>query len=452
MRKLLLLLAVVCFSVVQVFAQSALIVKQEGRKVYFDISDFKEKPKVNDTFNITFWGTELKNPKTGKVLGKTIEHRLSGVINVVEELFAVGTVNDLKDEKLEGVEATIEKAVVVTPPAQQEPAAQVVQDKVLPLWQSTPLENKATAVAAADIDGDGASELVLAYGDNNIKTYTLQDNKLVEGNGFQFAAFNRIITLDAADLNKNGTAEIFIGYFDSFRGRLSTAVYEFKDGKFTETATITGLVKGIAPYNKERVLYVQKLENIGGKLKYLTPAILTYNGKSYKEGERVNTYKFHNIFGFNFGNFKEGSSKENLIFTQQSGRLRLQFEKKGSYLNSPSGYDFATTPTRLDYANNMLRFYASLALYNAADDNPVVAGIVNEAKLGILSDTFGSYHRGKLVFLKWDGSSLEYRNEAPFGGYAVDLVQGSLGDYKDVIIVPFMTGADQTTVAIFQEK
>ncbi len=452
MRKFLLSLVVICFTVVQTFAQNALIVKQEGQKVYLDISDFTEKPKVNDTFNITFWGSELKNPKTGKVLGKIIERRLNGVINVVEELFAVGTVHDWKDEKLEGLDVNIERTV---PPStvQQNTVSTDKQNNIKPLWQSDPLESKAVAVTAADIDGTGDSKLVLAYGDNNIKTYTWKDDKLVEGITLQFNPLYKILSLDSADLNGNGKAEIFVDYYDTTRERLAAAVYELEGEQFAEKATVRGLVKGIAPYNKERALYVQEIKNISGRAQYLTPALLVYQDGAYKAGAKLQAQKFNNIFGFNLGIFKELTNKTDIIYTQQSGRLRLQFEKKGAYLNSPDGYDFATTPTRLKLGNDMLRFYSSLALYNADDNKPVVAGIVNEAKLGILSNTFGYYHRGKLVFLKWNGSSLEYQKEAPLGGYAVDLVQGSLGrNYKDVIIVPFMTGADQTIVAVFEER
>lgn len=452
MRKLLLSLAVICFTVVQTFAQNALIVKQEGQKVYLDISDFTEKPKVNDTFNITFWGSELKNPKTGKVLGKTIERRLNGIINVVEELFAVGTVHDWKDEKLEGLDVNIERTV---PPStvQQNTVSTDKQNNIKPLWQSAPLESKAIAVAVADIDGTGDTKLVLAYGDNNIKTYAWKDDKLVEGITLKFNPLYKIISIDSADLNANGKAEIFVDYYDTSRERLAAAVYELEGDRFAEKATVRGLVKGIAPYNKERALYVQEIKNISGRAQYLTPALLVYQDGAYKAGAKLQAHKFNNIFGFNLGNFKEFTDKPNVVYTQQNGRLRMQFDKKGAYLNSPDGYDFATTPTRLKLGNDMLRFYSSLALYNADDNKPVVAGIVNEAKLGILSNTFGYYHRGKLVFLKWNGSSLEYQKEAQLGGYAVDLVQGSLGrNYKDVIIVPFMTGADQTIVAVFEER
>ena len=448
MKKIFISLAVICFTVVQVFAQSALIVRQEGQKVYLDISDFKEKPQVNDTFNITFWGEELKNPKTGKVLGKTIDRRLSGTVTAVEELFAMGVVNGLKDEKLEGLEADIQKAPAA---ATQEKAQNNQDNKVQPLWQSAPLENKSIAVTAADINGNGESELVLAYENNNILTYTLQDGKLVEGATLKISPLNKIIALDSADLNGNGHAEIFVNYFDTTRERFVTGVYELEGDKFAEKAQIKGVVRGIAPYNKERTLYMQEIKNVSGSLKLLTPALLVYKDGVYKAGEKLKAYKFHNIFGFNLGNFKN-ADKQDIVYTQQSGRLRLQFEKKGAYLNSPDGYDFATTPTRLKFNNDVMRFYSSLALFNAEDDKPVVAGIVNESKLGILADAFGSYHRGKVVFLKWNGSSLEYRDEAVLGGYAADIVQGSLGAYKNVIIVPFMTGADQTTIALFQTK
>ena len=101
--------------------------------------------------------------------------------------------------------------------------------------------------------------------------------------------------------------------------------------------------------------------------------------------------------------------------------------------------------------NQILKFYPSLALYNS-DGGIIIAGLENKAKLGILSSTFGSYQNGKLILLKWDGSALQKYEEAPLGGYTVDLLQGSLGDYKDVLIVPFITGAGKTTVVLYPAK
>ena len=130
----------------------------------------------------------------------------------------------------------------------------------------------------------------------------------------------------------------------------------------------------------------------------------------------------------------------------------MQFNKNSAYLNSPDDFNFASTPTRIKVNNDIYKVYSSIALFNSAENGTIIAGIENEAKLGILSSTFGSYQRGKLVFLRWTGSALETQSKTDLGGYAVDLMQGSLGTYKDVLIVPFMTDADQTTINIFSTK
>ncbi len=446
MKRLILPFVVFVFTTVQIFAQTALIVKQDGPKVYLDISELTKKPKVNDTFTVTFWGGELKNPKTGKVLGKTIERRINGTITAVEELFAVGSITDFnKQDKLESLEADIKILPQVAP---QAAAPQVQQNTLTPLWQSNPLDGEILAFTAGDIMGLGTTNLILAYEDNNIVTYTLEDklNKVAE---FKLSPLNKIISIDNADLNGNNKAEIFVSYFDTAKNHFNTAVYEFENNNFVEKATIRGLVKGIAPYNKERVLYTQNINSMSGKFKALTPAVLVYKDGKYQAGEQLKAYKFDSIYGFNLAKFD--GDKEQVIYTQPSGKLRLQFERKGSYINSPSDFNFASTPNRVKFDNEVLKFYSSLALYDG-DGGVIVAGLENKAKLGLLSSTFGSYQSGKLVLLKWDGSSLQKYNEAPLGGYTVDLLQGSLGAYTDVLIVPFITSAGKTTVALYPAK
>ncbi len=446
MKRLILPFVVLVFTTVQVFAQEALIVKQDGAKVYLDISEFKEKPKVNDNFTVTFWGGEIKNPKTGKVLGKTVERRLTGTITEVEKLFAVGTVNNIgKEDKLEGIEADIS----VSAPVTNVIAEQKDKDTIKPLWQSAPLEGKALAFTAGDIMANGESNLLIAYEGNNIIAYDLKDDKLDKVSEFKLSPMYEIISLDNADLNENGKAEIFISYFDSARNHFNTAVYEAEDNNFVEKAKIRGLVKGIAPFNGKRVLYTQNINNMSGKFKALNPAVLEYKDGKYQAGKQLKAYKFQSIYGFNVAEFD--GDKQNVIYTQPSGKLRLQFDKKSSYINSPSEFNFASTPNRVKFDNEVLKFYPSLAVYDK-DGGVIVAGLQNEAKLGILSSTFGSYQRGKLVLLKWDGSSLESFANTPIGGYTVDLLQGSLGSYQDVLIVPFITGAGKTTVVLYPAK
>ena len=450
MKKLFILFAIVVFTSVQVFAQEALIVKQDGGRVYLDISEFKEKPKVNDTFTVTFWGGELKNPKTGKILGKTIERRLNGTITTVEELFAVGNISDYnKQDKLEGLEANIKilPAVQYTAAPQTEQNAQ--QNTLNPLWQSAALEGKALAFTAGDITGSGDSSLVLADEENNIITYALQDNKLNKTSEFKINPIHKIISLDNGDLNGNNKAEIFVSYFDTAKNNFNTSVYEFENNTWAEKANFRGLVKGIAPYNKERILYTQNISNMSGKFKTLNPAVLEYKDGKYQAGKQLKAYKFQSIYGFNLGKFED--DKNQVIYTQPSGKLRLQFDKKSSYINSPADFNFASTPNRIKFENEILKFYSSLALYDV-DGGIVIAGLENKAKLGILSSTFGYYQSGKLILLKWDGSSLQKYNEAPLGGYTVDLQQGSLGNYKDVLIVPFITSAGKTTIVLYSAK
>ena len=289
----------------------------------------------------------------------------------------------------------------------------------------------------------------MAYKDNNIVTYNLQDNKLDKIAEFKFNPLHEIISLDNGDLDDNNKAEIFVSYFDTSRNHFNTAVYEFENGTWAEKATIRGLVKGIAPFNGKRILYTQNINNISGKLKTLNPAVLEYKDGKYTAGKQLKAYKFNSIYGFNVAKFD--GDKEQVIYTQQNGKLRLQFDKKGSHINSPSEFNFASTSNRMKFNNEIFKFYSSLALYDG-DDGIIVAGLENEAKLGILSSTFGSYHRAKLVLLKWDGSALNKLNEAPLGGYTVDLAQGSLGDYQNVLIVPFITGAEKTTVVLYPAK
>ncbi|MDR1123926.1 MAG: hypothetical protein LBL61_04930 [Elusimicrobiota bacterium] len=437
--------AVVCAGA----GETALIVKQEGRKVYMDISELKTKPWEGVQFRITEKGADIINPKTGKNLGKEILKRHTGRIDYAEEAFAAGQLDEPQPPAVLGLEAEFILPAEAARSADAFPSEQTDgETRVLPLWKSDPVEGEAVAAAAANITGAGA-ELALVLGGNTINIYTLADNKLKKILTAPVNPLRKIIALDAADVKGTGRAQIFATVYDASSERFSTLVYEYDDGKLRQSDTIKGMVKGIAPGNGPRVLYAQDITPASGKFTRSAPARLLYDGKKFTRGDKLTAYKFDSVFGFNTADFRH-DGRQNVIFTAPNRRLRIQFEKRGRFIESPSDIDFASTPVRVKFKNGVERLPVSLALFKDGDDNTIIAGIENQAKLGILADTFGSYQSARLYFLKWTGGGLARYARADIDGAVYDIVQAPLGGYGGVIIVPSVSTAGYTTISLFK--
>ncbi|MDR0734467.1 MAG: hypothetical protein LBG16_01975 [Elusimicrobiota bacterium] len=444
-----------CFILIQSAAvftragETARIVKQEGRKVYMDISELKSKPWEGVKFRVAERGADIINPKTGKNLGKEILRRHTGRVDYAEEAFAVGQLDEPQAPAVLGLEAEFILPAEGLRPADAFPAAPTDgETRVSPLWKSDFVEGEAVAAAAADITGAGA-ELVLAFGDNTINIYTLADNKLQKILTTQVNPLRKIIALDAADVKGSGVAQIFATVYDSSSERFSTLVYEYEDGKLRQSDTIKGMVKGIAPNNGPRVLYTQDITPASGKFTRSAPAKLLYDGKKFTRGDKLAAYKFDSVFGFNMSDFRY-DGRQNVIFAAPNRRLRIQFEKKGSFIESPADIDFTTTPVRVKFKNSVQRLPVSLALFKDGAGDTIIAGIENQAKLGILADTFGSYQSARLYFLRWTGSGFAKYARADIDGAVYDIVQAPLGGWGGVIIVPSVSTAGYTTISLFK--
>lgn len=91
--------------------------------------------------------------------------------------------------------------------------------------RSRSIPGDAISAAMADTDRDAKSEVVVAYADS-IAIYRVEGDDLVEK--IRIPDAGGIIRVDAADVNRNGIAEIFVVRYRS--GRAATDILEF-DGK-----------------------------------------------------------------------------------------------------------------------------------------------------------------------------------------------------------------------------
>lgn len=447
MKKFFTLLAVLMFSVVLFAQNDALVVKQEGLKVYLDTTELAFKVSKGDVFTITRWGEEIKNPKTGKILGKDVSARVKGKVESVEQNYATGQLETLFDAK--NLTAVFDTKNLESQHTQAITADKQNTDDLTPLWQSDIIEGKIRAAAAGDLDGDGINDLVLAFEDNTVKVYTLKENTLKEETSFQINSLRRIISLEAADLKGVGRAQLFVSVLDTNTQRFNTLIYEGEENVLHQNGLINGVVKGIAPFNQKRKLYIQEITVLSGKTKFSTPYLLVYKDATFKKGEKVKYTKFDDLFGFNFAPFRK--DKENLIYTAFNSRLRVQYEKKNSFVESPSDIDFGSTPNRVKFNKEVLRIYSSLGIFGSAE-NILIAGIENQTRYGILSETFGSYESAILYVLKWNKGNFEKYLSAKIPGVVNDIVQASLGSYDDILIVPFTNRAGDSGVILFKIK
>ena len=111
----------------------------------------------------------------------------------------------------------------------------------LSYWKSESFPAAIEGLSIADVDGDGSNEVVF-ISDNQIFVYRYQNEGLQEIKTFSHKSFNRLMFVDTADINQNGTAEIFVTDYISSNQRLKSIVLEWNGQDFAVIDELTRLV------------------------------------------------------------------------------------------------------------------------------------------------------------------------------------------------------------------
>ena len=123
-----------------------------------------------------------------------------------------------------------------TPPAPAAPIVVVAPQKdadesSLSYWKSGSFPATIEGLSIADVDGDGFNEVVfVSY--NQIFVYRYQNESLQEIKTFSHKSFHRLMFVDTADINQNGTPEIFVTDYISSNQRLKSIVLEWNGRDF----------------------------------------------------------------------------------------------------------------------------------------------------------------------------------------------------------------------------
>ena len=296
------------------------------------------------------------------------------------------------------------------------------------------------AMAAGDVNKDGVIRIVTAT-DYEIYIHKLEGNKLVVENKLDFSSTNRIVSLDIADINKNGYPEIFVTSLNIHRQGLQSFVLEY-DGKNYKTLTDGEpyYFRVITEQNNTKTLLGQRPVNhpFHGKIFTMAPS-----GKSYIEQRKLQLPRSVSVLSLAIGNLTSKDAKENVLINEH-GRLTIagdagnvewegvsKFGSTALYFLLPLNDIDASQQERV-YLNSRIEFY------DVEDNGKAELFVVRNEELG--GGALGRYKRftkGNLEILSWNGISLAPVFEIrPVQGWISDFAIADFdGDNKDELII-----------------
>ncbi len=397
-----------CFSLAARAEMS--VVRIDGNKIYLDTSDEKTALTKGSTFKVIVSSEKLTNPKTGKNLGEIYKYSAVGTITEVQPLYVVGELKNTTGVSV-GKTAVLEDIKPAAVPAN------IAAPQETPISTRTkitynPIEQTVISITQADITADGAKNIITLSDKNEVTVYSRGAKEtLKEEMRFALPTGKKGITISAAPV-KAGLAQIFVTVYNQERSQLSTLVLENNNGKLENTATLPYFVKELGCGSTKKV-WGQKPFILG-----INPGnaheIVFEKNKFVASAASFNTR--HNfIEGLNFYPV-EKTGQNNLITTYSNGTLRMMLAN-GKRVESRDY--FGSTPLRMQYKQEILKFYPSIQVFGQPG-HATIAAVENTTKLGLLSETFGSYQNGKIHFLDYEKGRLKVTDTVTLDGVLYD--------------------------------
>lgn len=430
----------------QVLAQSCgTVVKVDSSTVYIDITKASQ-PVSGTPFSVFEQGEELVNPQTKQSLGKMMVFVASGSFSYSENAYAVGEVNNVRSQVKPG---HVAKWNAASAPAVKTVAAPVdaASKGKAPLWSGALMDFAAVGVALGDVDGDGENELAVAS-QEVLRVYKLKDGKPELLASEEMPSTVRLMSVECFDLKGAGRAQVYAVTSDTFRKTVETRLYDFTEGRLAYASSLKWLVRGVYVNNGELKPYAQEIYP-GGEFRPSNVRELVYRDGAFSAGEKVNLPRLEWVYGFSLYDFDTKRAGAEALYITDAGKLRVQFQKKNAHFDTDGEY--ARTPNRLRFGDVSFKFYPRVPVITA-QGGTLVAAFANVPKIGILSDTFGSYKDSDMEFLFWDGVSLSVRETARAGGVVCDAVYGRFGKLDPGLLVPVLTLDDSTMLKLYEFK
>lgn len=386
------------------------VVRIDGHKIYLDTSNEKTSPVKGSTFKIILSSETLTNPQTGKNLGQVYKYSDTGTVTEVQPLYVIGELKNTSGVTV-GKQAVWEEvapaSVVVSQPAGEQPAASSRSK-----FTYQPVEQTVISLTQADVTAPGAQNIITLSDDHQITVFTHGGkDTLLPALTFSLPKGKKGLAISAAPV-KEGLAQIFVATYNEQQTQINTLVLENKEGTLVQSAFLPYYVKELGCGSHKKI-WAQRPFVLG-----IAPGnareIVFEKGK-FSLGKNTFNTKHNWLQGLNFYPV-ETTDKNNLITTASNGVLRLILNN-GKTVESKNL--FGSTPLRMQYKQEILKFYPSVQVFGQPG-NVTLAAVENGTKLGLLSETFGQYQSGKIHFLMYEKGRLKLADTLELDGVLYD--------------------------------
>jgi TolB-like protein len=306
-----------------------------------------------------------------------------------------------------------------------------------------------------DVDGDKKNEIV-AIDKNNLYVFKYDGEKLTLFQKIETGYQNNLLTLDVADINRNGFAEIIVT--SVVEDDLRSFILEFEEGRFKKITEKAGWYFRVLEHPKDGpILMGQQMGSEGLYVGAIHQFV--WKKKAFEKGPKLTLPKGTNIFGFAVGQIRE-EAKPDIISLDQQDHLNVLSSDKGKVLWR-SGDKFGGTSNFYDSTKKKdpkfrpneappLRVYIpARILVRDLDGDGVPEVIVNKNEFasGTFLERVRVYDKAEIANLIWDESALTTNwKTREIKGYVADYqIRDVDNDGEEELVVAVVAPPEDTT-------
>ncbi len=307
------------------------------------------------------------------------------------------------------------------------------------IWVSQSFSHLFKGMDIGDVNNDGKNEIVLVD-DKSVYVYQKQGQGLKLLAKLETEGLAKLLGVDVADINENGTPEIFVTSIS--KDILNSFVIEYRNGKFKKIATnIPYFLRVVETPNGKKKLFGQEL-SLGGNC-FMKPKFfgkiyeLSYNGGKYtKTGKSLGDLFGYPVYSFAMADFDgdgnieiatiDGDEKLRLLTTNGKETIWRSKENFGLSNNFVDFHEESPAPetTKGDKGNPNKRMYLTprLLSYDLDGDGvPELITVRNRSSTGKILERARIFDRSEIYDLYWNGYTMAINwNLEDINGYVAD--------------------------------
>ena len=280
-----------------------------------------------------------------------------------------------------------------------------------------------------DVDGDKKNEVVMMDA-NNLYIFKYDGEKLSLFQKIEQGNEHTFLTLDVADVNRNGVAEIIVT--SVVEDNLRSFILEYEEGKFKKITDKAGWFFRVLEHLKDGPILMG--QRMGSEGEYVGAIYrFEWRKKSFEKGPKMPFPNETNIFGFTLADIRGKGKPEMIVLDSFDNRLRIlsedgktqwrsadRFGGTNNFYDTDKKWDPAYPPT---WAVKTRVFIPGRILVRDLNGEGIPQVIINknEFTTGRTFQRIRVYEKGEIHNLVWeeDGLTTHWKTRE-MNGYIAD--------------------------------